>query len=115
MVINTEELKKMIDSSGDYILIDVRREDELIHGMIPTAKHIILDEVESAFEMGEEEFLVKYGFPKPTKDELIIVYCRTGGRSKVASSYLNGKGYHVQNYEGSVQEWSKIDDNVKMY
>jgi rhodanese-related sulfurtransferase len=115
MVISTTELKHMIDNEGDYVLIDVRREDELHHGMIPTAKHLCLDEVESAFEMGEEEFLVKYGFLRPSKDELIIVHCRTGGRSNVAASYLKGKGFNVENYEGSVQEWSRIDENVKMY
>ena len=126
MIISTEELKKMIDvatgtaskdAAGpvDYVLIDVRREDELVNGMIPTANHLSMDEIGQAFELSEDDFLNRYGFPKPTKDELIIVHCRTGGRSNVVASKLNDKGYHVQNYEGSVQEWSKIDENVKMY
>lgn len=115
MVITTDELKKLIDSNGDYVLIDVRRDDELENGMIPTAKHLCMDEIEGAFELDENEFKEKYGFDKPAKDELIIVHCRTGGRSNAVTNYLNSKDYRVQNYQGSIQEWSKIDDNVKMY
>ncbi len=115
MVVSTNELKRMIDNNLDYVLIDVRREDELKHGMIPTAKHLPMEEIEEAFDLSEDEFKKKYGFDKPSKEELVIVHCRTGGRSNVVANQLNQKGYHVQNYEGSVQEWSKIDENVKMY
>jgi len=115
MVIATEEVEELIDSKGDYILIDVRREDELANGIIPTAKHLCLDEIEIAFELSEEEFKERYGFDKPSKSDLIILYCRTGSRSGMAAMFLKSKGYNVKNYQGSVQAWSLIDDNVKMY
>lgn len=115
MVVSTEELKKLIEDKGEYILIDVRREDELGHGMIPTAKHLCLDDVEEAFELDDENFRERFGFDKPSKEDLIVVHCRTGGRSNMATQILSGKGYNVQNYQGSVQEWSKIDENVNMY
>jgi len=96
-------------------LIDVRNNDELQHGMIPTAKHLPMDEVEEAFGLDEKEFKEKYGFLKLTKEELIIVHCRTGFRSNGVAIYLRDNGYHVKNYLGSVQAWSLIDKNVKMY
>lgn len=123
MIISTEELKRMIENGGvsrevgqrDFILIDVRREEELVNGMIPTAKHICLDDFEHAFDLEQEEFKDKYGFDKPSKDYLIIVHCRTGGRSAIAAEHLRRKGYNVKNYEGSVRAWSEIDDKVRMY
>jgi rhodanese-related sulfurtransferase len=123
MVISTEELKKMIDENSNYILIDVRRDEELKHGMIPTAKHLILDDFQEAFDLSKEDFKEKYGFDKPktilgsvdSEPILIIVHCRSGGRSDMAANYLRNKGYNVRNYQGSVKAWSEIDDNVNMY
>jgi len=121
MVISTEELKKMIDENSNYILIDIRRDEELKHGMIPTAKHLVLDDFQEAFDLIEEDFKEKYGFDKPKTisesgdSKLIIVYCRSGSRSDMAANYLRSKGHNVKNYQGSVKAWSEIDDNVNMY
>jgi rhodanese-related sulfurtransferase len=115
MTITTEELKEMIDNKEDYILIDVRNKEELEHGMIPTAKHLYLDEIEEAFKLSEEEFENKYNFKKPSKEKLIILHCRTGARSQAATDFLIDRGYNAKNYQGSVQAWSLIDENVHMY
>ena len=63
----------------------------------------------------DEEFEKLYEFEKPSKEDLVILYCRTGSRSGMATEYLKDKEYNVKNYLGSVQEWSKIDENVEMY
>lgn len=115
MIITTEELKKLIDGKKDFVLIDVRRQDELHYGMIPTAHHIPLHDIEEVFDLDEQSFKKKYGFTKPTPKKLIVVYCRSGGRSSTATSLLTSKGYTVKNYKGSVGEWSKIDPQVKAY
>lgn len=115
MLITTEELKKLIDEKKDFVLIDVRRQDELSFGMIPTAQHIPISEFEEAFNLDERSFKEKYGFKKPTSRKLVVVYCRSGGRSSTAASLLTDKGYNVKNYKGSILEWSKIDQNVKEY
>ena len=123
-VISTPELKALIDARNtlrnkdeneEYVLIDVRRDDELKNGMIPTARHLPLIELEEAFSLSSSDFQNRYGFEKPTQKSLIIVYCRTGGRSHSACDILLRKGYSAKNYKGSIWEWSEIDSTVKRY
>ncbi|MBS3093617.1 hypothetical protein J4456_03505 [Candidatus Pacearchaeota archaeon] len=113
-IIERDELKKLIDSKK-IILIDVRRKNELVHGVIPTSKNIPLTELEQAFELDDNSFFQKYKFKKPTKKDHIVCYCRTGSRSHTASEILKQQRYKVQNYEGSIWDWSEIDPNVKKY
>ena len=114
--ISTEEVKNLIDSDSDnYILIDVRENEELENGMIPTAKNIPMGEIAKAFKKDEEDFEPEYGFITPSKDKTIIFYCRTGPRGEYAAKIALNAGFDAQVYEGSILEWSKIDSNVKMY
>lgn len=113
--ITTSELKELINNQAEFMLIDVRNKDELGYGMIPTAHNIPLPEFEQALELDEKTFEEKYGFSKPKQDILLVVHCRTGGRSEVAAKIALQKGFNVKNYAGSVAAWSKIDSNVKMY
>ncbi len=113
--INRDELKKLIDDKGNYVLIDVRQKEELQYGMIPTAHHIPLSEVESAFDLDSSAFEKNYGFSKPARSDLMIVYCRSGGRSSIAAGFLSKKGFKVRNYAGSILDWSEIDENVQAY
>ena len=115
-IITRDELKKLIDGQGDYLLIDVREKDELKYGMIPTAKNISMSEIISAFGMEPDEFEKKFKFPKFRKDDNIIFYCRTGGRSHLAAIMAISKGFvNSKNFKGSIWEWSEIDVNVKRY
>jgi rhodanese-related sulfurtransferase len=118
MIISTSELQQLLASPRErekFILLDVRRHDELHNGMIPHAHHLPLHELEEAFSLSSQDFKKKYGFEKPSKKKLIIVYCRTGGRSSIAASLLLQEGYTAKNYQGSIWEWSEIDENVKKY
>jgi len=116
-IISTEELKALIDSKGDYTLVDVRREEELNFGVISTAFNIPLGDVENAFDsMGADEFKAKYGKDKCKKGDNLIFYCRTGERSGMAAEIALKLGYsNVKNYSGSIWEWSEIDDRVQRY
>ena len=69
--------------TGDYVLVDVRREDEYLSGHIPGA---ILFPNEDINEKSAEEIL-------PDKDKKILIYCRSGNRSKQASQKLADMGY----------------------
>src|SRR3989344_2442254 len=111
MIISTLELQKLLQNKkADFALIDVRDADELQYGMIPSAHHIPLYEIEKAFGLNEKDFKHKYHFEKPEKKKQIIVYCRTGSRSGVAAAYLERIEYsRVKNYSGSVLEWSRVD------
>ena len=113
-MISKDELKFLLGSKGGYVLIDVRERDELKYGMIPGAKNLPLSELKEALGISKKDFEKKYGFAI-SKDERIIFYCRTGGRSAEATSLAESKGYQSENFKGSVKEWSEIDSNVKMY
>jgi len=115
--ISYREVKRLVDSKGKskYALIDVRREDEMQYGMIPTAVNIPMSELMEAFSLSDEEFNDQYGIKKPHKKDNLIFYCRTGRRSqKVTDEFVN-RGYKAKNFLGSVLEWSEHDPNVKMY
>lgn len=114
-IISIDELRKLIESKRDYILLDVRNKDELIHGLIPTAVNLPLPELKLALNLSEKEFKKKYYFPKFKKSDNIITYCRTGNRSLFAAQFLEEKGYNAKNYAGSIWEYSNFDNNVKKY
>lgn len=115
-IISREEVKKLIDTKAKYVLIDVRETEELAYGMIPTAHNVPLHELEYALALLPEDFQKKYGFEKPKKEEVVIFYCRTGGRSAMATAFAEEQGYvHAKNYAGSIYDWATIDTNVRRY
>jgi len=115
-IIKLNELKELIESKKDYILIDVRNKNELQNGMIPTAHNIPLPEIEHALDLSQDEFEEKFKFPKFEKDDNLIFHCRTGGRSEMATNFAIRKGFtKSKNYAGSIWEWSEHDPNVKRY
>lgn len=75
--ISAEEAKSLMDSEKAYIIIDARTEEEFAEGHIEGA--ILIPEYEIA-ERAEKEL--------PDKDALILVYCRSGRRSKIASEEI---------------------------
>ena len=92
--ITQEEAKKMMDTQ-DVIILDVRERDEFDAGHIPGAVLLPVGTIS-----GETAASV---IPKP--DSLVLVYCRSGNRSKTASSSLAELGY-TNIYEfGSINTW----------
>lgn len=80
--ITQEEAKEMMDSQ-EVIILDVREQDEYDSGHIPGA---VLLPVGSINETTAAEVI-------PDKDSTVLVYCRSGNRSKTASSALAELGY----------------------
>ena len=114
--INRDELKALIETKGDYILIDVRETHEMQYGAIPTAHNLPMSDFIEAFSSSATEFKEHYSFDKPAKNAHIILYCRSGNRSAQATLYLSSVGYtNVKNYNGSILDWAKIDKNVQVY
>ena len=60
--IKLNELKVLIESKGDYTLVDVRNEDELQYGVIPTSKNVSLPKFEQALELSQDEFEKEFKF-----------------------------------------------------
>ena len=92
--ITTEEAKKIMDSGEEHIILDTREQDEFDEGHIPGAILIPYTEIENK----AEEML-------PDKDKLILVYCRSGRRSKIASESLAKLGYTDVKEFGGIIDW----------
>ena len=92
--ITPEEAKKIMDSGEEHIILDTREKDEFAEGHIQGAILIPYTEIENkAAEM------------LPNKDAQILVYCRSGRRSKIASESLTELGYtHVKEF-GGIIDW----------
>ncbi|CAE6518106.1 unnamed protein product [Rhizoctonia solani] len=108
-VVTYEELKTRTEEpKADAYLIDVRELDEIAQGSIPSSVPLPLSVFAEALRAPEDEFRNKHGFKKPTQNQEIIVYCRSGKRSATASDIANKYGYtNVKNYAGSWLDWSK--------
>ena len=92
--ISQEEAKRIMDTEDDYVIIDARTEAEFREGHIEGA--ILIPEYEIA-ERAEMEI--------PEKDTLILVYCRSGRRSKIASDALVQLGYTNVKEFGGIIDW----------
>ena len=92
--ITQEEAKEMMDSQ-EVIVLDVREQSEYDEGHIPGAVLLPVGSID-----GETAAAVI-----PEKDSTVLVYCRSGNRSKTASSTLADLGY-TNIYEfGGINTW----------
>lgn len=92
--ITQEEAKEMMDSQ-EVIILDVREQDEYDSGHIPGA---VLLSVGTIDETTAAEMI-------PEKDSTVLVYCRSGNRSKTASSTLAELGYTSIYEFGGINTW----------
>ena len=92
--ITAEEAKQIMDSREGYIILDVRTREEYDQGHIPGAVVIPNTEIETR---AEEEL--------PDKEQLILVYCRSGRRSKLAAEILVELGYTNIREFGGIVDW----------
>lgn len=93
--ITQEEAKEMMAKDDGHIIVDVRRQDEYDEGHIPGA---VLVPNESITDKQPKEL--------PDLNQIILVYCRTGRRSKEASQKLADIGY-TNIYEfGGINTWT---------
>ena len=102
--INVEELKDKIEKKEDFILLDVRRDEEYNYTHIAQSIHIPL-----------HELMANYN--KIKKDKEIIVYCHHGVRSLKATHILLELGFtKVKSLAGGIHSWSnKIDSSIPTY
>ena len=98
--ISMDEAVKMMRDEKDYIILDARRPDEYAEGHIPGAINVPNEEIGTT-EIAE----------LPDKSQLILVYCRSGRRSKEASEKLARLGYTnivefggILDYKGEIEK-----------
>ena len=92
--ISQEEAKQIMDTTDGYILLDTRTREEYDQSHIPGA--LLIPHTEIAQRAADE---------LPDKDQLILVYCRSGNRSKQASEILAELGYTNVKEFGGINTW----------
>ena len=94
MNITAQQAKEIMDSQEGYIILDTRTQEEYDEGHIPGAILIPYDEITEKAEKVLTD-----------KNQLILVYCRSGRRSKLAADDLVKLGYtNIQEF-GGIIDW----------
>ncbi|MBQ7767459.1 MAG: rhodanese-like domain-containing protein [Oscillospiraceae bacterium] len=94
MNITAQQAKEIMDTQGGYIILDTRTREEYDEKHIPGAILIPHDQIKQ-----EAESVLK------DKNQLILVYCRSGRRSKLASEDLVALGYTNIKEFGGIIDW----------
>ena len=92
--IHMDEAISMMEEESGYVILDVRTPEEYAEKHIPGAINIPNETIGTA-EIPE----------LPDKDQLILVYCRSGNRSKQASEKLAALGYTNIAEFGGINDW----------
>lgn len=93
--ISMEQAVRMMERETDYVILDVRTPEEFAAGHIPNAINIPNETI------GASEISAL-----PDKDQLILVYCRSGRRSKEAAQKLVSLGYTNIVEFGGILDWT---------
>ena len=94
MKISPEEAREIMDGGEDFVLVDVREADEYAQGHIQDALLIPYGEIG---QRAEAEL--------PHKEQMILVYCRSGRRSAIAAQTLAELGYTNVKDFGGINDW----------
>ena len=92
--ISQDEAMKMMQEQSDYLIVDVRRPDEFAEGHIAGAVNVPNETIEDE----APEAL-------PDKEQTLLIYCRSGNRSKEASQKLADMGYTKVYEFGGINTW----------
>ena len=93
--ITMDEAKELFETPGDYIILDVRTSEEFREQHIPDATNVPNESI------GTDEIK-----ELQDKEQLILVYCRSGNRSKQASEKLARLGYTNIVEFGGINDWT---------
>ena len=93
--ITSQQLSEYLSNDEEFILLDIRTEDEYQAGHIPGAQW---------FPRGKLEYYVQDLIKDP--ESRVVLYCRTGGRSALATLTMHDMGYiNVVDLNGGFKEW----------
>jgi rhodanese-related sulfurtransferase len=92
--ITMDEATRMMETESNYVILDVRRPDEYAEGHIPGAINVPNESI------GDTKIS-----ELPYKNQLILVYCRSGRRSKEAAEKLVKLGYTNIVEFGGILDW----------
>ena len=93
--ITMDEAKKIFETEGDYLILDVRTAGEYASGHIPGAINVANEDIKDI----EPAQL-------PENNQVSYVYCRSGNRSKQAAAKLAAMGYPNIIEIGGIMDWT---------
>ena len=99
---NVQELKSMLENNEDFILLDVRTNNEVLVSKISEKScHIPMNDIPSKIN-------------ELDRNKEIIVYCKSGKRSARVCEYLNNNKFsNIYNLKGGILAWSnEIDPSI---
>ena len=102
--IHTTDLKNKIDNKDDFLLIDVREDSEIEISKIKESIHIPMAEIPNNID-------------KINSKKLVVVMCKSGGRSANVCEYLIQNGFKdIYNLNGGIIKWAlEIDSDMSIY
>jgi rhodanese-related sulfurtransferase len=102
--IRPEDLRQKIEAKEQFVLLDVRRPDEVAIAVLARATHIPIEEIEERVD-------------ELNPDAETVVYCHHGVRSLSVTVYLRNRGFrNVTSLAGGIDLWSqRIDPSVPRY
>ena len=89
-----QELQNKLNAKENFVLLDVRTQEEFDAGHIPTAILLPYDEIN-----------LKAATVLPDKEKEIVLYCRSGRRSAIAKKALVELGYKDVKDFGGISRW----------
>ena len=99
IAIKSDEAKQLLDT-GEYILLDVRTQEEYNEGHIPGSVHIPIDKTDV------EPFKAEVQKQLTDRDAKIIIYCKSGFRSDIAAKAMSTLGYKtLYNMTDGIDGW----------
>jgi len=108
-LVTFDDVKELKDDKSK-LLIDVREPSELQEtGELPGSINIPLSEVENTLKnTSADDFMDRYGRPKPDLSSPLVFSCRAGGRSKKAAETAAKLGFEdVSSYSGGWLDWEE--------
>ena len=92
--VSMDEIKEIMNENTDYIILDARTMEEYNEGHIPNAICIPNETIDESVTTKLQR-----------KDQLILIYCRSGNRSKQAAAKLANLGYTNLVEFGGIIQW----------
>jgi rhodanese-related sulfurtransferase len=90
--ITPKEVFEIIENKEEYIIVDVRTKEEFVGGHLEEALLLPVQELEGRLD-------------ELPKDKPIIVYCRSGSRSRTAAEILVANGFTMVYDMGGISSW----------
>ena len=102
--ITVADFKAAYDNGDEYVLLDVREQNEYNGGYIPYC--VLMPRGVLEFRISNESVWDNEGLYAPEKDALIYIYCKKGSRGALAAKSLESMGYtNVKNIDGGFNAW----------